>query len=276
MKTFNKVISSLVIGGTILSTGAIALADTKTSATVKNVLHGPPSIAGKMFKGKEGSFEKNIGKNNIENDLKTLVKAGVITQAESDKILALSKSKDQARQAEIDKIKNMTDSERKAYFDSIKGKAPQMKGDIFTQAVSNDIITQEKANAAKAKLEENRDAEMKAKLTEGLSSLVKAGTITKEQSDKVLAYINTLEANKPAPGTVPAEPKDSTAEKAEVKKNPLSALVDNGTLTQAQLNAIAKVLLMGKGRGHGGPGFSRMNKPVDATSSATTSASKTE
>jgi hypothetical protein len=273
MKTFNKVISGIVIGGTILSSSAIALADTKTSTTVKNILQGRSSIAGKMVRGREGIFEKNISKNNIENDLKALVTAGVITQNESDKILALSKSEDQARQAEMDKVKNMTDSERKAYFDSMKGKAPQMKGDIFTQAVSSSIITQEKADAAKAKLQETRDAEMKAKLTEGLSSLVKAGTITQEQSDKVLAYINTLEANKPASGTVPSEPKDSAAAKAETKKNPLSALVDNGTLTQAQLNAVAKVLPMGKGYGHGGPGFSGMNKPVDATTSATASAS---
>jgi hypothetical protein len=276
MKTFNKVISGIVIGGTILSTSAIALADTKTSATVKNIFHGRQSIAGKMFRGREDIFEKNAIKNNIENDLKALVTAGVITQNESDKILALSKSEDQARQAEMDKVKNMTDSERKAYFDSMKGKAPQMKGDIFTQAVSSGIITQVKADAAKAKLQETRDAEMKAKLTEGLSSLVKAGTITQEQSDKVSTYINTLEANKLAPGKIPSEPKDPAAYKAEAKKNPLSALVDNGTLTQAQLNAIAKVLPMGKGHGHGGPEFSGMNKPVDATTSATKSASKAE
>ena len=274
MKNFNKVISGIVIGGTILSTSAIALADTKTSATVKNVLQGRQSIAGKMVRGGEGIFEKNISKNNIENNLKVLVTASVITQDESDKILALSKSDEQTRQAEMDKVKNMTDSERKAYFDSMKGKVSQMKGDIFTQAVSSGIITQEKADAAKSKLQETRDAEMKAKLTEGLSSLVKAGTITQEQSDKVMTYINTLEATKPTFGTVPSELKDPAAEKAETKKNLLSALVDNGTLTQAQLDAIAKVFPMGKAHGHGGPGFSGMNKPADATTGANTSASK--
>jgi len=269
MKTLNKVISGLLIGGVIVSTSAVAMAaNTKTAPGKNNDFQGRSPIAGKMMRGKDmdkGSLGKDIMKNNIENDLKALVSANVITQDESDKILALSKQESEARQAEMDKVKNMTDDERKAYFDSMKGQTPEKKGDIFAQAVKSGIITQEKADTAKTKLQESRDTEKKAKLTEGLSGLVTSGTITQEQADKVLAYANTLEANKPAPGTAPA------AAPKEEKKNPLSSLVDDGTLTQAQLDAVCKVLPMGGGRGHGGPGGLGMNRPAKAAADTASS-----
>lgn len=268
MKTLNKVISGLLIGGTIISGSAVAMASTTTAG--KNTdFQGRTSIAGKMMSGKSiagkmmsGKADKGIWKNDIEDSLKALVSAGVITQAESDKILALSKQEAEARQAEMDKVKNMTDSERKAYFESIKGQTTEKKGDIFSQAVSSGIITQEKADAAKAKLQETRETERKQKLTEGLSGLVTAGTITQTQADKVLAYVDTLEANKQA------SDKTSTTATKEEKKNPLSALVDNGTLTQEQLDAVSKVLSIGGGRGHG-----KLNadKPVKAAADTASS-----
>lgn len=250
MKSFNKVISGLVIGGTLLSTGAVAMAGTKTAG--KNInFQGRPPIAGRMMRGGDidrSSFGKGIMKNNIESCLNALVSAGVITQDESDRILALSKQETEARQAEMDKVRNMTDDERKAYFESIKGQIAERKGDIFELAVSNGIITQEKADAAKAKLQETYAAERNAKLAEGLSNLVSAGTITQEQADKVLAFIDTLKAGKLSSAT------DTAAAPKVEKINPLSQLVDEGTLTQEQLDAVKKALFIGGGRIQGGPG----------------------
>lgn len=272
MKKINKVLSGLLIGATLLSTGvAVMAADTKTAAG-SNDLQGRPAIAGKMARGGDkdkGFLGKSAMKNNIEDNLKTLVSAGVITQDESDKILALSKQESEARQAEMDKVKNMTEDERKAYFDSMKEKNHEEKGDIFAQAVANGIITQEKADTANAKLKESHDAEKKAKLTEGLNSLVTSGTITQQQADKILAYENTLEANKPAPGTNPTDIQNSE------KKSPLSALVDDGTLTQEQLDAVRKVLPIGGGYGHGGYGGNGMDRSAkDTTDTASSNTTK--
>jgi hypothetical protein len=251
MKSLNKMITGLVIAVSIVSTGAVAMA-AGTQDT--------PKAAGKMMRGEgrnKGNFDKGIIKNDIENNLKALVSAGVITQDEADKILALSKQEAETRQAEMDKVKNMTAEERKAYFETAKDKSTGRKGDIFAQAVTNGIITQEKADAAKAKLQETRTAEKKASVTEGLSSLVTAATITQDQADKVVKYIDTLEANKPA--------KDAaTAEQKQEKKNPLTALVDDGTLTQAQLDEVSKVVHFGGGCGHGGHGDKGLSKQAKA------------
>jgi hypothetical protein len=259
---FKKVISTLVIAGVILTTGAVAFAAETTAGTESK---GSRTVAeGKINKGgrkDKGLFGKGIMKNNIEENLKVLVSSGIITQGESDKLLALSTKESEARQAEMDKVKNMTEAERKAYFEAKKEDSVEKKGDILTLAVSEGILTQAKADSAKAKLQETRSAEKKAKLSEGLSSLVSSGTITKEQSDKILEYVSTIEASKPAKGT-----ETPATEKTE-RKNPLSALVDNGTLTQAQLDAVSKVLPMGGG--HGGHGKDRKVKASAGTTSST-------
>lgn len=273
MKTFNKIVTGLVIEGIILSTGIAAFASTTSSSDGSSTLKTRTSMAGKLFKGGKGHGSIY----GSESSLKSLVAAGVLTQAEADKITALSTAEEQARQAEMDKVRSITAEERKAYFESNQMQVPKEKGDIFTLAVSRGILTQTKADTAKAKLQEIRDAERQAKLTEELKGLVTAGTITQAQADKVIAYINTLEANKPVQGTSTAADKNSNA----VKINPLSALVDNGTLTQAQLDAVTKILPFGKGHGHGFKGGKGMDRhtgadSADAASSATTSAAKTE
>jgi hypothetical protein len=266
MKNLSKKITGLVIAASIISTGVVAMAATAgTTSDSKTV--NQSKAEGRMMKGEhrgkggfdKGGFDKGgMVKGDIENNLKSLVSAGVITQDESDKILALSKEQTAARQAEMDKVKNMTAEERKAYFETAKDKSADRKGDIFAQAVTGGILTQEKADAAKAKLQETRTAERKAEVTEGLAGLVTAGTISQDQADKVAKYMETLQANKPA--------KDSTTapDQKQERKNPLSALVDDGTLTQAQLDEVSKVVHFGGGHGHGGRGDKGFSKPASA------------
>jgi hypothetical protein len=114
--------------------------------------------------------------------------------------------------------------------------------------VSAGVITQEEADAAKAKLQETRATEKKAAVAEGLKGLVTAKTITQEQADKITNYIAAFEANKPAKDAA------ATTDQKTEKKNPLTALVDDGTLNQAQLDEVSKVVHLGGGRGHGGHG----------------------
>jgi hypothetical protein len=250
MKRLNKVLTSLVIGGAILSTSIVAFAAESKTNSGKTTDKSRSQVSEKMMRGGDKSrsnLGKDVVKHDIENDLKTLVSAGIITQDESDKILALSNTN---QVAETDKTK--TDKDRN-------------KNDIFTQAVSNGILTQEKADAAKASLQATHETEKNAKLTEGLNTLVTAGTITQAQADKVLAYVAILETTKLEPGTAPS------ADQKDKKTNPLSELVDNGTLTQAQLDEVSKVLPIGRGHGHGSHDGSGINKPAKATTDTTTS-----
>jgi hypothetical protein len=250
MKNINKILTSLIIGGTILSTSIVAFATETTTNSGDTTSKSRTQVSGKMRRGdKSGSnLGKTSVKHNIENDLKALVSAGVISQDEADKLLALSNTNEGAT---TDKTK--------------ADKRGGNKDNIFTQAVSGGILTQEKADAAKEKLQEIHGTEKKAKLTEGLSSLVTATTITQEQADKVIAYMDTVRASKKASDTAPA------TNETDKKTNPLSALVDNGTLTQAQLDEVSKVLPMGGGHGHGGHDGAGKAKGAKTTTDTETS-----
>jgi hypothetical protein len=81
-----------------------------------------------------------------------------------------------------------------------------------------------------------------------LKALVSAGVITQEEADKI-----------------------PTRSKQE-KKNPLAELVDDGTLTQAQLDEVAKVVHFGGGRRHGGHGDKDLSTQANAPAADATQA----
>jgi len=80
----------------------------------------------------------------MKSQLDKLVTDGKITQEQEVKILAAIQEKQEALKAEMDKIKNMTAEERKAYFESKKDQMVQ-KVDIVGELVNEGIITQDQA-----------------------------------------------------------------------------------------------------------------------------------
>lgn len=213
----------------------------------------------------------------MKNKWDALVKAGVVTQDEADKIIAFRNEQQEARKVEMDKVKNMTADERKAYFESKKDTATKDakpdKAAPYKELVDAGIITQEKADAivkAEQAQHEAAQQDMQAKQQEQMKSkldaIVKDGTITQDQEDKIMAYIaEKQEARKAEMDKV----KNMTADerkaymesnKDTVKKAGIGTeLVDKGIITQDQLDAVKKAIGMGFGQGgKGGP------RPQDA------------
>jgi hypothetical protein len=83
---------------------------------------------------------------NIKSKLDTLVQAGTITQAVEDSVLASYNQLAAQKQAEMDKIKSMTQAERKAYFES---KVKAQSQDPIADLVKAGTITQAQADAIK-------------------------------------------------------------------------------------------------------------------------------
>lgn len=249
MKRLSKVVSCIVIGGTLLSAGSIAFADTKDSTAVNNGLGNRPALENRVIKGRPGAFGKYMTAN-FKEEFKSLVSAGVISEDEYAKLQELSDKKAEERKAELEKIKNMTEEERKTYFQNMKSETPKNKVSIFDEAVEQGILTQEKADAAQGKLQEIRQAEMKNKVTESLNSLVEKGTITQKQMDKIVEAINNEAQTRKTEfenikNMAEGQRKEYFDQKKADKSSPLSGLVDNGTLTKEQLQEIKKVLSMG-------------------------------
>lgn len=89
--------------------------------------------------------------NEIKNQLSTLVTKGTINQTQADKVIEYLNQnegrkckleKNRIDQTEREKIKNMTEEERKAYFEKIRGE----KGNFLKELVDNGTLTQEQAN----------------------------------------------------------------------------------------------------------------------------------
>lgn len=117
--------------------------------------------AGKMMPGRMGGLMKmgmfgpaQVGdkidfKNNMEDITKALVEQGIITQEIADKMTAYMEEKAAERKAEMEKVKSMTEEERKAYLESKKESKPE-KGaaaDPLQKLVDNGTLTQEQADA---------------------------------------------------------------------------------------------------------------------------------
>lgn len=129
----------------------------------------------------------------LKTKLDTLVTAGTITQDQETAVLSNIKQQEADRKAEMDKVKNMSEAERKAYFES---KKTTEKTDFLSFLVTAGTITQDQKTAIQNLFKGNRDKDAqdgKEKFTSfvktKLDKLVTAGTITQDQET---AMINSL------------------------------------------------------------------------------------
>ena len=83
-----------------------------------------------------------------------LVADNVIPRETGDKLLAYFSQKQEERKAERDKLKSMTDEERKAYFEEEKSKR-EVDGP-FAELVKNGTLTEEQAKAVAKAIREYR------------------------------------------------------------------------------------------------------------------------
>lgn len=267
-KNFAIGLSGVLIGGMLLS-GGVALADTSGSTTVASLTGKIPWVGkmlghgggflgdrGGMFGGRGGMMgEKGwfgaAGAGLSQANLEQLVKEGTITQAKADEIQAYIDKTQKEKQAQLEQMKNMTPEERKALLgkkntgDSVKLKGPQ---DLLTALVENSILTQAEADAVKAKLNELAQAQSRQKISDSLKTLVDKGTITQEQSDKILQSFAEAPAKREAlaqkiENMTVKEARQYMLDNKGIPQNPLGQLVADGVITQAQADAFQAAMV---------------------------------
>lgn len=110
---------------------------------------------------------KSARLNEMKSQIGTLVKKGIINQNQADKVIEymnqmeekIKIQKDNVTQTEKDKIKNMTEKERKAYFEKVRGE----KGNFLKELVDNETLTQEQANAVRESIRPHHGKGVKGK-----------------------------------------------------------------------------------------------------------------
>lgn len=246
----NKVFAIITAGCLTASLGVSALAYTKNGTAAKK---SNPTQATVPFQGHgQGERHGRDGdhQGNLKTELTALVKAGTISQAIADKITAYQTAQQTTRQAEMDKLKNMTATERSAYQSSLKQAA---KTDLYTDLVSKGVLTQTEADKIKAAIESSKQAEMKT----ALDALVTSNTLTQAAETAIITALNQADAARIAEKAKLDAMSETDrqaylqSQKSDVRTNPLSALVTSGTLTKAQADAASKVLPGHNGFGGG-------------------------
>lgn len=265
-----SIISSVVIGGLLITSGSAVFASTTDSSTpgtqqteasqVGSMT--PGGMPGDMHggRGPMGQDGMGIGQDGIKTLTESLVKEGIITQEVADKMVSYASEKDTERKAEMEKVKSMTDEERKAYLESKKdaGQAASNnkgKSGQYADMVTAGILTQDQADAINKYFEEQQQEKRQEALKKQLDSLVTDSTITQDQEDKIITYLEQQDESRKAEMEAEREKVKSMTDderKAyfESKKDAkygnttslLQGLIDDGTLTQTQADAVAKVL----------------------------------
>ncbi len=198
-----------------------------------------------------------------KDQLDSLLKQGLITQEQEDKIVEYKKSEDAARKSEMDNIKDMTEEERAEYFDGKKETKSGGRPDAMSGLAEAGILTQDEADniskyleqQAQEKMEQEQQARQKEQ-QQRLDNLVSAGTITQDQSDAIQSYMDEQqkarqdEMEKIKDMTEDErqaymQDKKDDKDKEHTSISPLQGLVDNGTLTQDQAKAAAESLFAG-------------------------------
>lgn len=193
-----------------------------------------------------------------------LVEADLITAEEGEAILEYLTTMGEQRQAEMEKIKDMTEEERRAYFKEDQNG----RTDMFAALTEADVITEEQVQDIQSYLHSKAAAQQQEETAAQLAKLVAAGTIDEEESEAIAAYLKKeqqerqaemekiramteaerqayLEENRPDRPNRDDMQNMTEAERQQMKAdrpNPFQALVEDGTLTQDQAEAVAKVL----------------------------------
>ncbi|MTK08272.1 MAG: hypothetical protein F8N38_14460 [Hungatella sp.] len=233
--------SAIVYAETTASSADTSQTDSKTAET------------------KDGRRDHKGGFGLDQSSLESFVANGTLDQATADKVIAYLKTQEAIREEEKAKTDAMTKEERKEYFSANKGKK---KGNIFSNLVSEGIITQTQADAMKAAMPERKKEDGEGKrgfgfgnLEKNLASLVSAGTIDQDAADKITAYLNNLKSEREAE-RAKVEAMTETEKQEYFSSNNkkeridlFTEMVNKGIITQTEADAI-KAAMPEKTRGN--------------------------
>ncbi|KYH35406.1 hypothetical protein CLTEP_05820 [Clostridium tepidiprofundi DSM 19306] len=234
-KSMSKVVSGVIAGGVLaggilISITNIASASPVTNNAANNMRNSRMSMNFKAPMNRT-QFQNTMFRHMngiLEDVLSDQVKAGIITQDESNKVLEY--------------MKNRTTEMR----NNFNHRRNQGKTNLLDEIVSEGILTQEKANAIKDKMHEIMEKDRTEQFNERLNALIENGTIKKQNADKLQEVFNTLAKERKAnfekmKNMTKEERRNYLENIRQQHRDMLDKLVEDGTLSQKDLDAFRSI-----------------------------------
>lgn len=150
-KTLVIALGGMLVGGMLLSGGMVFAQAPGINDVVSD---GKTPIVNSQTVGTKGHHKARDCKM-FQTNLDQMVKDGVISKEKAGQIKAFMDKRLKEKQVRREQWKNLSPEERKALKEKWKeNKAGRGHGDLFSDLVKNNIITQREADAIKAKMKE--------------------------------------------------------------------------------------------------------------------------
>lgn len=246
-KKISRIVSCLIIGGLLLTTGSAVLANSNPQKQP-----GTP--------GFPGPGQSNVTRlDSLKEVLNNLVNSSGITREQADQLLDLEKEKEAQIKAKREENRNRTPGE----CQNPDCKYPNSRACIFSDAVDQGIITEdEQATISKAMAEANQK-QRQTELQNRLEQLVSQKIISQEQANAIMAQIQKAATEQKADmekiRNMSVEERQQYMQNKNKRADLLDELVADGTLTKAQAYDVAKI--MGRGFHNRPMGHSGMGRP---------------
>lgn len=241
-----------LVGIFMMAWGGFALAaSSDTADTSSNPIK---AFCGRMM-GKGDPAQRSA---ELQTIVDKLVADNVLTREQADALVAWLQTRDQQRIANREEMKNLTPQERQA-----QRQEQRSKQGFLAQAVADQIITPEQAQAIQDALQSQHQAGRDTALQSRLSDLVTNGVINQSQADAVKSALQAQQQQRQAEmdklrDMTPAERQTYMQDNRAQKQQPLQELVQNGTLTQEQADQICPAPQgQGQGKAFKGKGIGR-------------------
>jgi hypothetical protein len=242
-KITNKLVAGALIGVIVICVGTLDFAfSDKVSANTKSYIN--------LSNNREDDTKENTKhhskKEYLRNRLDKLVESKTITKEQEEKIIDHIEKKHKERKEEIEKLKSMNEQQRNEYFNQVKANT---KGGFFQELIDEKVINEKQAEEIKKVMHKNHKHKFnEKKLKSKLDEHVKAGIISKNEEDKIIAYTKEKVKYRKAQGEkikkmTPGERRVYFLQKElEPKKGFFKDLVDQGILSQEKADALKKAM----------------------------------
>ncbi len=244
-KRWNRYLAVALVCAFLLACAGFAMAASSDSAAANPASAPLKAFCGKMM-GKADPAERNA---ELQTVVDKLVADNVLTQEQADRLVSYLKTQAEQRIAQREEMRKLTPEQRQAQREK-----QLSKQGFLNQAVADQVITEDQAQAIQDALRSQHQASRDTALQNRLSELVSKGTINQSQADAVKSALDAQWQQRQAEmdkfrNLTPAERQTYMQQNRSQRQAPLEALVKNGTLTQEQADQICPRPTQGQGQG---------------------------